>query len=158
MNDGQTVAATTPPIVRVREARMVYGPTVRPKPPAIGHSRDLATFLRGELGSSMVERFAVVALDARHRPQCWGVVAVGSQSDCPVPIAEILRFVLLAGCVTFAVSHNHPSGDATPSDADVEATKRIADGARACGLRLLDHVVVSDTSHVSFVDTGLLTQ
>lgn len=147
-------------IIRVREARMTYGPQVRPKPAVVAHSGQLAAFLRAELGDSLVERFAVVALDSRHRPQAWGIVATGHVCGCPVSVAEILRFVLLAGCERFIVSHNHPSGDPTPSDSDVEMTRRLVDATKIVGLTLLDHVIVADGSEAfsSFVDLGLLSQ
>lgn len=150
----------------VREARVVYGPAVRPMPTVIRSSADLVAFLTTEIGNSAVERFAVVSIDSRGRPLAWGVVAIGTISHCPVSVAEILRFVLLSGGETFIVSHNHPSGDPSPSQDDVALTRRLADAARTCGLRLLDHVIVADPSwgvptgapYVSFVDTGLLIQ
>jgi DNA repair protein RadC len=52
--------------------------------------------------------------------------------------------------------HNHPSGDQTPSAADIEMTKRIVDGARALGIAVHDHVVVGRTEVASFKALGLM--
>jgi hypothetical protein len=49
------------------------------------------------------------------------------------------------GSVRFAVAHNHPSGDPTPSERDIDATRRIAEAARAADLRFLDHVIIAGT-------------
>jgi DNA repair protein RadC len=91
------------------------------------------------------------------------VIATGSVAHCAVGIADVLRFVILSGAVSFIVSHNHPSGDPTPSRDDIELTRRLGDAARLCGLRMIDHVIVGDQpdglppSYVSFVDAGLHT-
>jgi DNA repair protein RadC len=60
-----------------------------------------------------------------------------------LPVREILVAVLRHDGQSFAVAHNHPSGDPTPSRDDVAATRRIADAARAAGLRFLDHVIIA---------------
>jgi len=52
--------------------------------------------------------------------------------------------------------HNHPSGDPTPSKADVEMTREVADAAKALGISLHDHIVVGRAGHKSFKAMGLL--
>lgn len=71
-------------------------------------------------------------------------VAKGGSSGCGVPVREVLSAVLRHDGVAFALAHNHPSGDPTPTDADRAATLRVADAAAHLGLRFLDHVVVTD--------------
>lgn len=136
---------------------MVYGPRVRPSPPPLASSADVVPFLRAELGDSVVERFAVIAIDSRGRPQAWGVIAIGTVTHCAVSVAEIMRFVLLSGAPAFIVSHNHPSGAPSPSGDDIAMTREIVKAAKLLGLRCLDHVIVAEQGHVSFCDAGLLT-
>lgn len=69
-------------------------------------------------------------------------VAQGGLHGTGVTAAELLRAALLTGCSAFIVSHNHPSGDPKPSFEDLAMTKAVADGAKAIGLTLLDHVIV----------------
>lgn len=68
------------------------------------------------------------------------------------PIREILNAVLRHDGRAFAVAHNHPSEDATPSQADISATAAMMAGAKVVGLRFLGHVVVTDSkwSDVTF--------
>ena len=60
-----------------------------------------------------------------------------------VPVREILNAVLRHDGRAFAVAHNHPSGDPSPTEADMTATALVLAGARAVGLRFLGHVVVA---------------
>ncbi len=61
-----------------------------------------------------------------------------------VPVREILNAVLRHDGRAFALAHNHPSGDATPSEADRRATAEVVAGAKAVGARFLDHIVAAD--------------
>lgn len=54
------------------------------------------------------------------------------------------------------IVHNHPSGDPTPSAADIEMTRQVREAARAVGIALHDHVVIGRTAHASFKSLGLL--
>ncbi|MSQ87450.1 MAG: hypothetical protein EXR10_11585 [Alphaproteobacteria bacterium] len=54
------------------------------------------------------------------------------------------------------MAHNHPSGDPKPSQADIEMTRKVKDAARAVGLTLHDHLILSRGGHVSFKTQGLL--
>ena len=91
------------------------------------------------------------------REQCWMIalgkgnipvghfrVSSGSPSACLIDANLIARIAVMAGAVGVVVSHNHPSGDPTPSKQDYKATDRIYDAAQIMGIQLLDHVVIGD--------------
>ncbi|TAE50549.1 MAG: hypothetical protein EAZ89_11860, partial [Bacteroidetes bacterium] len=54
------------------------------------------------------------------------------------------------------VAHNHPSGNLRPSEADIQLTKKLSDGAKLFDIRLLDHLIISSKGFYSFSDEGLL--
>ena len=62
-----------------------------------------------------------------------------------VPVREILNAVLRHDGRAFALAHNHPSGDPTPSTSDVRSTGRVVEAADALGLRFLKHVIIAGT-------------
>jgi DNA repair protein RadC len=62
----------------------------------------------------------------------------------------------MASCAAIAILHNHPSGDTTPSSEDISITRRLKEASEIIGIKLLDHVIVSDTEYTSFVERGLL--
>ena len=63
---------------------------------------------------------------------------------------EILMKALLCGSCSLAVAHNHPSGDPTPSEQDMEATKRIKAACEVVGIQFLDHIIVAGDRYYSF--------
>ncbi|MGH3851207.1 MAG: JAB domain-containing protein, partial [Pseudonocardiaceae bacterium] len=68
----------------------------------------------------------------------------GGMDRSLIPVRDVLSAVLAAGGAAFAVAHNHPSGDLTPSAPDRRVTARLQEAAETVGLRFLDHVVVTD--------------
>ena len=69
---------------------------------------------------------------------------------------EVMRSALLKGATSLIIVHNHPSGDVTPSRADVEVTRKIEEALAAVDIRLIDHFIVSRNMVYSFNDHGLL--
>lgn len=80
----------------------------------------------------------------------------GSCNASMFPVREILQKSLLIGAVSIAISHNHPSGDCTPSKADQEATNKIKAACEICGIAFLDHIIVTENDYLSFLETGRL--
>lgn len=92
------------------------------------------------------EKVVVLVADAGNRVLRAVPVATGSLDSCPIPVREVLHVVLRYDGRAFALAHNHPSGDPTPSGQDREATSAVRRAADAIGLRFLDHVVIAGTS------------
>jgi len=118
-------------------------------PTAITDSRDVATWAAPRIGSLVHEELWLLALDGRSRLRAARCVARGGLHGMGVRTADPLRVALRAGASGFVLVHNHPSGDPTPSPEDVTFTARVAAGAAACGVPLLDHVVVTARDYAS---------
>lgn len=108
------------------------------------------------------ESVVVVMLNARLRPHAWHRVALGTVNECGAHPREILRPVVAAGAYGFALMHNHPSGDPSPSRADEAITRRINEAATLMQVRLVDHVIVGEPApgrspHFSFREAGLIS-
>lgn len=104
---------------------------------------------------SRVERFLVVAVDAKNRPRAEREVARGGRICCQVDPAEVFR-VLLAESASGAIFiHNHPSGDPEPSPQDLELTERLATAAALLDIRALDHLIIGNGRYTSLRDAGL---
>jgi DNA repair protein RadC len=108
------------------------------------------------------EFFGVLCLNQRHEPIGFAVISVGGLASAAVDPRIALKAPLLAGAAAFITTHNHPSGDPTPSAEDIELTMRLSEGARAIGLRLLDHVIVAEKnggviSSFSMADAGMIS-
>ena len=107
------------------------------------------------------ETVVVVMMNSRLRPYAWHRVSLGSVNECPAPPREVLRPVIAAGAYGFALMHNHPSGDASPSRADEAITRRLNEAATLLQIRLIDHVIVGEPApcrcpYFSFREAGLI--
>lgn len=118
-------------------------------PVTLRTAEDVAQVAGRELHGARRERVIVLVADTANRLQRTVVVSEGAIDRSLVPVREILNAVLRHDGRAFAIAHNHPSGDATPSDADRRATADVAAAARAAGLRFLGHVVVTDAGWCS---------
>jgi DNA repair protein RadC len=82
---------------------------------------------------------------------------VGSLNASIVHPREVMKCAILNNAASIIVSHQHPSGDPTPSREDIDITKRLAEAGRILGIEVLDHVIVTHTgNHVSLKEKGYL--
>lgn len=95
------------------------------------------------------EALAVILLTSRLIPFAWHRVSVGTLDETTAHPREILRPVIIGAAYGFAMVHNHPSGDPTPSPADVELTRSIQQAADLMRLRFVDHVIVTDADRAT---------
>jgi DNA repair protein RadC len=102
------------------------------------------------------ETFWVLALDARHRVEHTRRVAEGTLTSVEVHPREVFRPLIRMGAAATILVHNHPSGDPCPSRDDVAITRRLMEVGELVGIPVLDHVVLSASSYVSFAEQGML--
>lgn len=105
---------------------------------------DIAKIAQHQLGGLQRERVIVLVCDRAHRVRRVVTVSEGAIDRSLVPVREILNAVLRHDGRAFALAHNHPSGDVTPSAGDVRATGDVRTAAKVSGLRFLGHAVVSN--------------
>ncbi len=107
-----------------------------------------ARILRALIQERWQEEFYVLALDTKHHILGSKMISRGTVDRCGVHPRDIFRFLLLAGPTSkFIVGHNHPSGDCTPSAADLDVTRQLMESARLMGIPLMDHVIISTADH-----------
>ena len=90
----------------------------------------------------MKEAFVVLVLNARKRIIGHNLVALGSLDTCPVVPLCVFRPVIVAAGSCIVLIHNHPSGDPTPSDADIKVTRDLIRAGQLLKIEVLDHVVI----------------
>lgn len=103
-----------------------------------------ARILRERIAECDREHIAVLLLDTKHKPLGVHIVAVGSIDSCSADPRYVYRAALVTNAATVVLAHNHPSGDPTPSMADVTCTKRMIEAGVILGMELLDHIVIGD--------------
>lgn len=98
----------------------------------------------------------VLHLNTRRRIRGHHFVSVGTLDTALVHPREIYRTAIVANASAIIVMHNHPSGDPTPSEADVRMTRDLFRAGQMLRIELLDHVIVGDTRHCSLRELGYL--
>ena len=102
------------------------------------------------------EQVRVLHLNTRNVLMRDEVMNEGSIDEATVHVREVLRRALEIGSASIILVHNHPSGDPTPSQADIQVTRRLDEGGARVGILLLDHVIVTAGGHSSLRTMGLL--
>jgi DNA repair protein RadC len=96
-----------------------------------------------------VEQFRILFLDKKNRLIADEVQQTGTVDHTPVYPREVIKRALELSATAVILVHNHPSGDPSPSSADVRMTREIADIAKSLGITLHDHIIVGKSGHVS---------
>jgi DNA repair protein RadC len=133
------------------------------KPPKIASSRELVAFLFDVFPvheMSFRETFVVVCLDSKNQPIGTAIVSKGGIDSAAIDMKTLFKTPVLLPASGMALCHNHPSGDPSPSSEDIMITERIMRGAELLGIRVLDHIILTDKreSYFSFLDAGILAR
>jgi DNA repair protein RadC len=96
------------------------------------------------------EHFYVMHLDIRSRVKLVEVVSVGTMTSSLVHPRETFRRAIAEGAASIIIAHNHPSGEADPSDEDTKVTKLMFEAGQLLGITMLDHIVFSSDGYFSF--------
>jgi DNA repair protein RadC len=108
--------------------------------------------MRARLAGLPVEEFWVIAVDARHRVVVDRMLARGSLTGVEVHPRDAFRPLIQLGAAAAIFCHNHPSGNPSPSQSDIELTSRLREVGEVCGITVLDHVVVGWDGYVSLAE------
>lgn len=107
----------------------------------------------GEIAWEPVEKFAVLALDVKHRILSMRVISSGTATETCAHPRDIFRWLIQVGGTRCIIGHNHPSGSVQPSDEDLQLTKQLLDAGKVLDIPVLDHLVVSGGEYVSIRQT-----
>ncbi len=93
-----------------------------------------------------------IALNTKNRIIGLFEVGHGTISGCLFDVRGLMQKALMLGAAAIAITHNHPSGDATPSREDIAVTNRVKQAAEIIGITFVDHVIVAEDAHCSLRD------
>jgi len=143
---GDAVAAEFK-IVEAAAHRLIRG-QVR-KRPVLSSWSSVLDYCRAAQAFAEKEQFRILFLDKRNQLIADEVQQEGTVDHTPVYPREVVKRALELSATAIILVHNHPSGDPTPSQADIEMTKQIASVAKPLGVVLYDHIIVGKEGHAS---------
>ncbi len=124
--------------------------------PVVGSWDKLIDFCTAHIAYSTVEEFHILFLDRKNALIRDERQQRGTVDHTPVYTREVIKRALDLGASALILVHNHPSGDPTPSKADIAVTKDIVKAAAPLGVTVHDHLIIGRGRHASLRDLGLL--
>ncbi|MCX7638791.1 MAG: JAB domain-containing protein, partial [Cyclobacteriaceae bacterium] len=124
--------------------------------PKINSSRLAFEEVKADLLDLAQEEFWILLLNRATQLIKKQKVSVGGIHATYVDAKVIFKYTLEAGASNIILAHNHPSGNSTPSPADLELTRKLKEGGKLLDIQLIDHIIVAGKSYLSFADEGLL--
>ena len=118
--------------------------------PALSSWAQVLDYLRAAQGFEHREQFRILFLDKKNHLIADEVQQQGTIDHTPVYVREVVKRALELSATAIVLVHNHPSGDPTPSRADIDMTKQIVAAAKPLGVAVHDHVIVGRDGHASF--------
>lgn len=123
--------------------------------PAISSPEDVVNLIGFEMAALEQEQLRVVLLDTKNRIIRSPMVYQGSVNEASVRIGELFREAVRVNAVSVILVHNHPSGDPTPSAADVSLTVDVVAAGALLDIAVVDHLVIGQGRHASLKRLGL---
>lgn len=117
-----------------------------------------AAALSHELMWQTQERFAVLMLDVKNCLIATKIVSIGTATETLAHPREIFREAIKQGAIKLIIAHNHPSGSLEPSQADLDLTEQLLQGAQLLSIPLLDHLILGNGEHISLRQNSQLWQ
>ncbi|HZJ12436.1 MAG TPA: DNA repair protein RadC [Methyloceanibacter sp.] len=141
-------------LVRAAALRLMQGEVF--ERPVLASWAQVLDYCRAAMGFAAKEQFRILFLDKRNQMIADEVQQEGTVDHTPVYVREVVKRALELSATAIVLVHNHPSGDPTPSRADIEMTKQIIAAAKPLNVVVHDHIIVGKQGHASFRGLGLI--
>ncbi len=123
--------------------------------PIVKTPDDVASVVRARLRGKKKEYFLALLLDTRNQLIKVSEISIGSLDTSIVHPREVFKEAISASAASVIFVHNHPSGDCTASEDDIELTKRLAQSGEIVGIDVVDHIIITDKKYLSLKREGL---
>ena len=117
---------------------------------------DVCSLLKERMRHYDREHFKAIFLNTKHYVIAVETVSVGSLNSSLVHPRELFKSSIKRSAAALILAHNHPSGDPTPSQEDIEITRRLVEVGNIIGIQVLDHIIIGDDGYVSLKETGVI--
>jgi DNA repair protein RadC len=124
--------------------------------PVLSNWQALLDYLRAAMAHRTIEHVRVLHLNSRNLLIRDELISEGSIDEAAVHVREVIRRAIDLGSAAIILVHNHPSGDPSPSRADIDLTRNIADAAKRLGIAVHDHIIVGADGYTSMRAKGLI--
>ncbi|WFA09572.1 DNA repair protein RadC [Tissierella sp. Yu-01] len=116
----------------------------------------VSDLLTDEMKFLQKEEFRILILDTKNQITKVETISIGTLNASIVHPREVFKTALLNSANSIILVHNHPSGDPTPSNEDINITNRLIDAGTLLGIKVLDHIILGDNRYLSFKEKNLI--
>ena len=132
---------------------LLASPDARPQ---ITSPADVANMVMLEMSSLEQETLRVLLLDTKNRVLGCPTIYIGNVNTSIIRVGEVFRDAIRKNATALILTHNHPSGDPTPSPEDIQVTRSIVEAGALLNIEVLDHLIIGYQRYVSFKERGLV--
>ena len=122
----------------------------------ISSPKDAYEMIKDQLQDLDREQFIIACLNTKNEPTNISVVSVGTLNKAIVHPREVFKTAILSNAASIMAFHNHPSGETTPSQQDIQLTNRLYEAGELLSIKLLDHLIIGDGTFTSLKEKGYL--
>ncbi len=134
----------------VKENSILYGNRT------INAPKDAFELVKLMLGEEDREKVIVIALDTKNQPTNLEVCSIGTLNMSVLHPREVFKMAIMSNACSILLAHNHPSGIPTPSNEDIDITKRMDEAGKLMGINLIDHIIIGNNNFYSFKENNRL--
>lgn len=142
-----------------KEIKLTYGKTIKKKGEnlQIKSSQDAENFLRSiDWNIDFQESFYVLLLNNSNKVKNYAHISTGTMTATMVDVRLLTKYAIESLACAVILAHNHPSGKLKESEADKKITTKIKNCLEVFDIKVLDHIILTDSSYFSFADNGIL--
>lgn len=143
-------------IITALELGRRRGGETRDEKPRIMSSHSVFQLMQPLIGDLSHEEFWIIYLNGANRMKTRVQLSKGGMTATLVDVRLIFKLAIQHSSTSIILCHNHPSGNLTPSEADKNLTRKIVKGGELLDIKVLDHVIITEGGHFSFVDEDLI--
>ncbi len=143
----------------VPEIKIRYNRSLKVFLGKVSHSKDVADFIRRIYSRGILqlqEGFIVLYLNRANEILGYYKHSVGGIAGTVADVRLIYATALASASVAIVLAHNHPSGNLKASQADIDLTRKIKEAGKVLDIALLDHLIITKSSYLSFADEGMI--
>lgn len=143
---------------KLREVTAVYKTNDSFHNIKVSSSKDVNDYIRKvyPVEITVCEAMVVLFLNNSHRTLGYSIASIGGITATLLDVRLVLQNALLVGSTSLILTHGHPSGSLTPSQADIAITDKVKKATKIMNIALLDHLIITENQNYRFADEGRL--